>query len=441
MLLLGRLPSAPEFVSGIGWGAPALEAAAPALRSFPGRAAVAAGSLLLLAGALAALVARAAAVARGGPWRTGRAAAGAGGALLCLWALRHGASRWLDLVINAVSAPETFDLAAPLVAWAGASLLAWGGFEAVLELWGWGLGRSVRRRVAAFAAALAALEAAAASMGAWTSIPEAAGIPARPSGAYTLVILTEAEVPRVETRSVAWGPPGGPDASADSLSRLEEYWRRGPGVHGRAVLRHLYEGYAALLDAGRMRRWLLEARRTGDSLAGLLLAENLCRAPVDSQHRAMLEALSDERRWRLGAAGAATLAMAWVPYDAARAAAWRGRASVGPGAVPAGLLPAPEPAAPGRVEGRLSGASVSRVALYARDPAAVIALSPALLAASAEPDSRGRFAFEGLQPGDYALVLAVDGAAARVDVRGHRGDIRVPAGGKVVLPPLILTAR
>lgn len=149
----------------------------------------------------------------------------------------------------------------------------------------------------------------------------------------------------------------------------------------------------------------------------------------------------------LGAAAlsAARIARAYAHLgEAASARAWAAKA-----AIPAGLLGLDGGGAlkPGRVAGTMKGLPTLRAALYRRpDAVAPYLLDASGFVAAADPDAKGRFAFEGLPAGRYYLAFAFpadpEGLRGDVVVSGHRGDIILDARRRAVdLPAIVLRVK
>jgi len=210
------------------------------------------------------------------------------------------------------------------------------------------------------------------------------------------------------------------------------------------ALRALYEAETKRWDLAGLRDALLLGVSRGDALAPSLLLAHLTAVPPSPEARAALGAMADEHTWRIGPLGAAALARACAHQgDAEDAARWAAK-SGGPNGVAPGLLGLPASGGkPGSIRGILRAPGRARVALYIKqDPAAPYLLDAAGLVASADPDARGRFAFNGLPPGRYYLALAVsngDGRRGEVSVTGGRGDLILDARRPALdLPPLTL---
>ncbi|MBI4370901.1 MAG: hypothetical protein HY552_01245 [Elusimicrobia bacterium] len=192
------------------------------------------------------------------------------------------------------------------------------------------------------------------------------------------------------------------------------------------ALRALYEEDVKRWDVPALRRDLSLGASRGDGLAFALLSSHLASAASSPEARAALDALSDERAYRIGPLGAVSLARAYARLGAGpESGRWAAR-----GGVPAGLLglDAVGALSPGRVSGTLRGPRPAAVALYRwGDPSYLLDASG--LVAAAEPDVRGRFAFYGLPAGRYYLAFAFPAAAASgpPEVSGHRGDITLDA--------------
>ena len=231
-------------------------------------------------------------------------------------------------------------------------------------------------------------------------------------------------------------------------------------MHRLSALRHVVWGRALLGDADGMRKAAFESLLAGDPLAGLMLLENLRRAPVSPANLALLDSLSDEARWRVGPHAAVALAAAFARFGKPdKAAYWLGRASQGASAIPAGLLgwpaaagapekelrrplgwptrqgPIGSPAVPPRSERRLVGGAGLSVAIYGRE--LFLAGGPLARGPLGVHDRgrRGRLRVRrhrarGLLPGGFRGK-----PASGIRVSGHRGDIRV-AGKAVSLPDI-----
>jgi hypothetical protein len=206
------------------------------------------------------------------------------------------------------------------------------------------------------------------------------------------------------------------------------------------ALRELYRAEAMRWDEEGLRRALLLGAALGDGLARSLLLSHLEVARPSAEALASLGALADEDAYRVGPLGAARIARAYAHLgERERAGSWAAKASI-----PEGLLglEGGGALAPGRVSGVVKGPPALRVALYRRpDAAAPYLLDAAGFVAAAEPDSRGRFAFEGLSAGRYFLAVAfpagAEGLTREVSVAGHRGDILLDAKTRAVARPLI----
>lgn len=223
------------------------------------------------------------------------------------------------------------------------------------------------------------------------------------------------------------------------------------GVYRLKSLRELYEVQAKLMDPSGLRNVLMLGVKHNDDLARSLLLEHLSVAPPSPEALGALGALADETVHRIGAIGASRIALAYAHLgDAAQAALWARRGSVGARGIPVGLLDLSGGGAlkPGRISGRVDGLKPLTVGLYRKsNPAAPYLLDAAGLVASVEADSKGRFSFRGLTAGRYYLALAYIQAESRrteTRVSGHLGDIVLSARKPSLdLPPLMvkLTSR
>lgn len=297
---------------------------------------------------------------------------------------------------------------------------------------------SLVRELAPWASgATAAAVLAWAACGAWASpVPAGAGVSAP---RRLIVVLIEEEGRPAQT---AYDIPATPDAA--TLDALESGLSKAPASRLQ-TLRFLYEARAKLMDADGLRRVLLAGARQDDLARSLLLAHLTVAAPGPDAVAA-LSALADEGFFRVGPMGAARLALAYARLgDRDLAARWAKKASAGPRGVLEGLLDLSGGGAlkPGRVAGRVDGLRPLRVALYRKsDPAAPYLLDAAGLVASAEPDAKGRFAFNGLQAGRYYLAFAFarpDAPRGEIRVSGHRGDLSLDARkASLDLPPLTI---
>lgn len=171
-----------------------------------------------------------------------------------------------------------------------------------------------------------------------------------------------------------------------------------------------------------------------DDLARSLLLEHLSAVPPSPEALGALGALADETAHRIGAIGAARIALAYAHLgDAAQAALWAERGAGRPRGVPAGLLDLSGGGAlkPGRISGRLNGLKPLKIALYRKiDPGAPYLLDAAGLVASTESGAEGRFTFSGLTAGRYYLAFAfsrTDAARGEIRVSGQRGDLVLSA--------------
>jgi len=382
-----------------------------------------------------------------------------GGLLVLAWAFRFCASLWVDIVQNAWFAPESVDWREPLCTFAALWVAAAAGLKAAGSLLRWTIregapARSQARRAAFFGGGLLLAGLALYGWGCWRydlrrgSLAEAARLSSsRPVGRTILVLAEKRGRPEVEARSLEYAPAGKTDFSSESLAAVERYASGPRTVFTLPALRWLYWGYTIEMRAEDLRRALLLGHRLGDPLARLLLLESLIVAPPGPQTAGLLDSLADERRYRIGTRAAARMAIAYARLGMKeRSAYWERRAALGEGGIPLGLLPLPRSQgalSPGLLRGRVRGARLVRVGLYARgDRYAPYELGPGQLVASASVDRRGRFSFRGLGAGDYFLALVFDspsGEGRQARLSGHRGDIRLDARRpSLVLPELAI---
>ncbi|MDE2511537.1 MAG: hypothetical protein KGL74_10480, partial [Elusimicrobia bacterium] len=339
--------------------------------------------------------------------------------------------RWLDLIQLVYFPYASMDVREPFVAGA---LFAVALVPAAAAARDWVAGR--RRRAIILAAALIALDAGAALFGAYRGV----GRPLTPpsaSGRTAYVVLTDGpRGPGTDTYELA------PDVFSDPDPRP---YLRGLAAAPRdarnlPALRALYQEESKRWDLDGLRDALLLGVARRDPLAPSLLLSHFTAVRRSTQALAALGVVSDESAWRVGPLGAAALARAYAHLgDRASAARWAARSGEAGGIAPGLLgLDAVGTGAAGRVTGVLRGADHARVALYSKeDPAAPYLLGAAGLAASVEPDSRGRFVFTGLTAGRYYLAVALPGGRGEAAVTGGRGDIVLDAVHPArVLPPL-----
>ncbi|PIR19712.1 MAG: hypothetical protein COV48_00460 [Elusimicrobia bacterium CG11_big_fil_rev_8_21_14_0_20_64_6] len=263
--------------------------------------------------------------------------------------------------------------------------------------------------------------AAAAVYGAWSApvVPEA--------GRRLFVVLTE--------------EAGRPGQSAYDLPVSPAQELAKGGVRRLESLRASYESNAKLMDPAGLRQALMRGVKDNDDLARSLLLESLSSAPPSPEALGALGALADETAHRIGPMGASRIALAYAHLgDAAQAALWAKRGEQGPRGIPAGLLDLKGGGAlkPGRISGRLEGRTPLKIGLYRKaNPAAPYLLDAAGLAASTEPDAKGRFSFSGLTAGRYYLAFAFEVPDGAIRVAGHRGDLKLDARRSTLdLPPL-----
>ncbi|MDP3542714.1 MAG: hypothetical protein Q8T11_09650 [Elusimicrobiota bacterium] len=420
MLFASRLPITLDFIlpRRAGW---ALFSLAHEALSRPGRRAAFTGVIvLLLLGSLARFVWLLAAAVRGRRW-SGREflARGLHLALVLLLA------RWSFVIWFEVSQKVWFPYGSMNALEPVANLLV---CSAILfcamtaSLASLSPGPAPLRAAAAWTAANALAAFAAVSLyGAWS--PVAASAETR----RLFVVLTETE--------------GRPDQTAYDLPVAAERDVEKSGVRRLGSLRALYERRAKLMDPAGLRSALMLGVKYQDDLSRALLLDHLSVAPPSPGALGALGALADEAAHRIGPMGASRIAVAYARLgDAAQAAVWARRGAEGPRGIPAGLLDLTGGGAlgPGRLSGRIEGLKPLRIALYRKtDPAAPYLLDAAALVASTEPDSRGRFAFDGLQAGRYYLAFAFEPPGRELRVRGHRGDLTLAARKTALaLPPL-----
>lgn len=437
MLFASRLPPGPDFLLPRRGGY-ALYRAAWALFDRPwGRAAFSVLVALLLA-ACAGLVAASwrrslRARPRGAAAWVGVAIGPAFAALLA-WRLT---GRALDLLQSVLFPYGGMDAREPLAAFL---LFAAGFVSAAAAARAWLAGR--RREATLLLAALVVADLSFGAVNAWRGVGRGLGLP-EPAGKTVYVLLTEGEHgPGSESYVLAPDVFSGPDPRA----ALEALARRGEDARALPALRALYEEETKRWDLPGLRRALSLGLARRDLLAASVLLAHLRSAAPSAEALAALGAAADEDAWRVGPLGAAALARAYARLgDAASARRWAERAG-GPAGVAAGLLGADAGGAlrPGRVSGRVRVGGPVRVALYARpDPGAPYLLDASGLVASAVPDAAGRFRFEGLPAGRYALAFAVPLTESRrgeVSVTGNRGDLVLDARRPSLdLPPLTLS--
>ncbi len=448
MLLLTRAPSTSEFIlpRRIGFGV--IDFFIQAQHSPGLRSAVSWLSLGLILAAGAAIAIRLWTRLRGSR-RTHKVRL-ALAALLLLAAARFSVSLMLDILGNVWGAPGGIGLSEAILAflWVLAAGQALG--HGLLAAARWNVETQGRRkwarRVAVAASVLlipgGCLYAYAALRLDWrkASLSEAAGIPENPKDFRTIIILKETDTPDYEVRRVGVGVEGQADYSRESLRRLEEFVGRGRTLFTREALRHIYGGYTVRMEADRLRESLFMAHRAGDTLARLLLISNLAHAPVEKVNLRFLDDVSDEEIYRVGARGAALLALAYSQQgDHDRASYWGARASSGSGGIPRGLLGITLENIPAAtLKGKVKSPEPVQLGLYARvSPGAPYGLAPSELVASTRTGEEGRFEFVNLAPGDYYLALVLESGEAEVGLSVHQGDIRIE-GKTVDLKTLVI---
>lgn len=431
-----RLPADPAFLLPQKAGGGILLAFASVLRRPWAPAALSYAALLAVALCALALGWSVVARAKKGPPVSRALLAVAGAAGVAVLA-RLTLVTWLDVVANAWFMPESLDLREPLLLaglFCGVFALALRAASAfavwcVLSLrnseaaeWALPAGRLAAAWLTAFAAARGVYDAG------FSDLSAAVGGAGEERPALVAVFS---------------GDDGGPEpkvlaaAQDGDLSAVEAYLDAHPrSVYRRAALGRLYAGCTIAMDASCLRRALSRGLSAGDPYARLLALEHLQSAPAGEEGRALLAAVSDERRFRAGPRAAARLALAAARQgDEEAARRWLARASQGEGALPPGLveLPArPGPLKPGRISGRLRAKGGAVVALYARaHPGQPSLLGPGQLAGTSQADASGRFRFEGLPAGDYYLAAAVTPSGPdsrrRLRVLGRRGDLTLSA--------------
>ena len=373
--------------------------------------------------------------------RAARAVCLAAGVFLLARAARFGLTASLDLLQNAFYPPESLSVLEPVwtllaFAWFGVAFVR--AAAALLEwtLSSGPLAAELARDWIGWAAALLAPGLALFLWG-WAafdagkpSLAAAAGLPPPAAGARRLAILTEQDGrPAQQPYTLDLGRPGDTDYDAARLDAAERFLARGRSVYARAALRFLYAGRAFESDPEGLRRALALGLSAGDPLARALLLSHLGCASGSARAHELLDALSDETRWRVGPAAAARLSAAYARQgDAAASRRWRALAQ-GPAEAPApGLLEETAAQAPqGAIAGALTGVPGARVGLYCRpEEFSPYALSPGQLVAAAVPDDRGRFRFADLPFGAYFLAVSQDLPArpkAPLSVLGHKGDL------------------
>lgn len=385
----------------------------------------------------------------------GRLAAGAVGVLVIAAACRLACSLFVEVIENAWFFSQSADLREPLALWLSLALCLALGLRTAAGFWTWILGERPDLSAApAWAAPGAVLLCAWLSFGgfaAWRwdearpSLGAAAGfVASTPRRRRVVVLVEDGGKPSPELHVVDFAAPGEIDYGENNLAAAEAYVRRGSSVWRLAALRYLYGGQTLQMDAGALRRALSLGAGLGDGLAAATLAENLAQAPLTQEDSGLLESLADERRYRIGARAAASLAKAYRRFaQADRADYWEKRAADGDGAVAPGLLPRPGAAArPGVIEGAAFPWQGARAALYSRPPEGEpVSLGPARLVASSPLPASGRFDFRALSEGEYFLALAfevpVTAPGAFPEVTPAPGWLTLAKGkGRVDLAPL-----
>ena len=435
MLFASRLPPGPEFMLPRRGGYMLYRAAWSLFDRTYGRAlfsALIALVLLACAAALGLSLRRARPKSLPATW-TARAGLLPGPLFAAFLAARL-VSRVLDLIQLVWFPYAAMDVREPLAVFAlGALVFA----AAVIAAREWVAGR--RRRASVILLALVALDLGAALFGAAKGVGRPLDFP--PARGKTLfVVLTEG--PRGPGRDVYTLAP---DVFSDRDPRPAlRALASGPrDARTLPALRALYEQEEKRWDLPGLRDALLLGVARGDLLAGSLLLSHLASVSPSPAAIAALGRLADESSWRIGPLAAAELSQAYSHLgDAEAAALWVGK-STGPRGIAPGLLRRTEAVAPlsGRISGTLNAPYRARVALYLRgDREAPYLLDAAGLVAAAEPDAKGRFAFDGLTAGRYYLAVAQasgEGSVGEVSVSGSRGDLILDAGRSVInLPPL-----
>lgn len=335
----------------------------------------------------------------------------------------------LDILQHSWFKPESLDIREPAWACVAAALAAFLLWNAAVSLLSVCLTTRTRKAalrafghnalliVAALGASNAAQNRFAESSG---ELSDVVGIPSEPLDQRGVLVLTEG--PRggdYEVQVLALGAPGSLD----------------------------YAGYTVRMEAGPLRQALYLAHQKGDSLARLLLLENLTRAPIGEQAARLLDAMSDESSHRVGPRAAAMLSRAYSHFGLSeKSAYWREAAQSDKGGIPAGLLALSEAPLNGVIRGTLSGLGQVHAALYYHgDPAIPYSLGPSALVDSSSTDARGRFEFKGLPAGDYFLAFSFNprrgspralplgkcymGSGGRAPcisfISNHKGDIRL----------------
>lgn len=273
------------------------------------------------------------------------------------------------------------------------------------------------------------------------NLARAAGISDRPSQTKTLIVLTRgASGPEAEVRPLVLGLEGSADYAPESLAALKAYIAKGESFLTRQARRHLYSAYALRMEPENLRRALLEGHRAGDSLAALLLLGHLTVAPVEPTPREYLDALSDEKAYRVGPKGAAMLASVFGHFNMEeKASYWERKAADADGGISLGLLTLRKTGFSGGVVlGSVRGGGPGvKVGLYARkDPEAPYVLGPAQFVDAVAANKEGEFQFTDLAPGHYFLALVLEtpipADKSKVRVSGHAGDIRLTPEHPVV---------
>lgn len=437
MLFASRLPAGPEFLLPRRGGYALYRAAWALFAARGGRAAFSALIALVLlacAAALALSLRRALPKRLSATW-TERAGLLLGPLFAVVLAGRLIAHA-LDLISLVWFPYASMDVREPLAVFAlGALALV----PAAAAARAWAAGR--RRQATILFAALIALDIGAELFGAAKGVGRPLDLPVA-RGKTLYVVLTQG--PRGPDRDVY---ALAPDVFADPdprpvLRALASGPRDARVLPG---LRALYEEEEKRWDTAGLRDALLLGASRGDVLAASLLLSHLAAVPPSPEARSALGRLADEGSWRIGPLAAAELSRAYDHMgDAAAASRWAEKAGGSRGVAP-GLLGSTAEGAPisGRISGTLSAPYRARVALYRRDdPEAPYLLGADGLAASAEPDEKGRFSFSGLTGGRYYLAVAEsagDGPQGEVVVSGSRGDLILSAGRPSLdLPPLAL---
>lgn len=444
MLVLARVPPSADLILPRRHFFRLFRAAIAAQQSAALSAALSWLALLLMLAAAAGLVWRVKASA--GRLGLPRGAAIAAGLALLGAGARLALKLWLDMIQNVWSGAEGVGVGEA----AGAFLAA---FSAGLFVYCSGLALARGKALARLTGLCGALIFSTAGLYCWAcarydlradSLSSAAGIAAEPSETRTAVLLTQAEGGRAdyEVRTVALGSPGEADYSSVALERLRRYVSGPKTVLSLRAARHLYNGYTARMEPAALRSSLLLAHEKGDLLARLLLLDNLVHAPLNDGNDKFVEALADERAFRVGPRAALMLSAAFSHFGRAKAASyWNGRGARAGSLIAREYPSAPEAIVKGEIFGSVRGAGRVKVGVFEHeDDDAPYNLGPAQLVDAEWVNESGSFHFRGLGRGHYFLALALEPKGATFEkcylgsggrppcisfIGGHLGDIHL----------------